>query len=76
MLCITHTQTQGSNTWLRFSQLCLSRFGFFGVFFTVIGIVGKVTVRGVPYYGKYRWPVKLIVTAVGLGCFAIAYAMV
>lgn len=51
-------------------------FWFFGVFFTVIGIVGNVTVRGVPYYGKYRWPVKLVVTAAGLGCFAIAYAMV
>ena len=51
-------------------------FWFFGVFFTVIGIVGKVTVRGVPYYGKYRWSVKLTVTAAGLVCFAIAWAMI
>ena len=51
-------------------------FWFLGAIFTVIGIAGKVTVRGLPYYGKYRWPIKLTVTAAGFVCFAIAYAMV
>ncbi len=51
-------------------------FWCFGAVFVSVGIWGKVTAHGMPYYGTYYWPIKIGVTVVGFIFFAIAYALV